>query len=95
MEGGMKKNLIATVVSVSAAITLAGAGDVEKYPKTDVPATVEGSPGPGKTGADPGNISPMNLRDGTPGFEYNKDPGKGGQELERCRLTDCLCGVRG
>ena len=92
----MKKTVIATVVSVSAAITLAGAAEMGKTPKTEAPAAVEGSQAPGKTGSDNGNVAPLNLRNGAPGFEYNNAPGKGGQELERCNHScSCLCGVRG
>lgn len=92
----MKKTLIATVVSVSTAITLAGAGEVEKTPKTGAPAAVEGSQAPGKAGTDNGSIAPLNLRNGAPGFEYKGAPGKGGPELERCNYScSCLCGVRG
>ncbi|MBI5576903.1 MAG: hypothetical protein HY896_11135 [Deltaproteobacteria bacterium] len=96
----MKKSRLAKVLSVSAAIALAGttgagAAEPDKNPATNTPPAAEGSQTPGKTGSDTGKITPLNLRGGAPEMDNKSAPPKGQEPESFPSGCNCLCAVRG
>ncbi len=84
----MKKGLVATALSVSAAVALTSAAAMGATPQSEVPKSPQ-------VKMSVGRITPVNLLSDLTGFSYNASPTV--TRLTNCNKPDCncLCGVRG